>query len=159
MPGDYRLVDQAAFWPQACICGTITPPLLDSGIERFGERIYLCQLCTKQIAEAMGFAEGEELDKLATARKDRTDAVRELEQRDHRVRDLEDRNAALEESLQQARAEAERQGQRADQALQLVEDIRASVGATVAAITPAIDPMEAPEPGNPADVTAARGGA
>jgi hypothetical protein len=43
------IVDRPTARPQACICGSQLGPTVDTGIERYDERIYLCPLCVTAI--------------------------------------------------------------------------------------------------------------
>lgn len=67
------------FWPNSCICGSQTGPMVDTGVERNGERIYLCALCTKIAALTLGLIEGPEHDKLENAAGELHDRQLELE--------------------------------------------------------------------------------
>lgn len=64
---EYQLVDRATVMPQACICGSIKGPFVDTFYERWGEHIYLCVACLKRAAVAAGLGDGAKMDELSHA--------------------------------------------------------------------------------------------
>ena len=114
-----RLVSHAAFWPNACVCGSVDGPFVDLEIDRpiagRDSRLYLCQRCGKGAAREFGFAKGKRMDELAEADKklhvaqqqiDRQDAANaEYEAtilaRDQRIEALVETNTAQAERIAQ----------------------------------------------------------
>lgn len=87
---EMQLVEHAALFPAACVCGSGAGPLVDTMMEEAhtGKRVYLCALCVRRAARLMGFVAGEEHD----------EAVAEIAR-------LHEQTRHLSEDLEAARAE------------------------------------------------------
>jgi hypothetical protein len=52
---EYELVETPAVYPAACFCGRPHGPAADTFVERFGERIYVCDKCVRRLALLFGY--------------------------------------------------------------------------------------------------------
>ena len=97
---EFIVVPHATFLPHVCAgCGGSEGPMIDTHRELIGlGRIYVCALCTKRAATALGLVEGKRADELADAAKLLEQAKSEIGER-----------AATQEDLAQKLAERERQ--------------------------------------------------
>ena len=51
------LVDYAAFFPSTCVCGEAHGRMADTGIEKYAERLYLCERCVRDAARLFEMVE------------------------------------------------------------------------------------------------------
>lgn len=95
---EFILVDHPTVLPMACvICGSAKGPIADTHVEKWGDHLYLCRLCTTRAARLYGLVKGERMEQLLAA--DETLAGKQAEIK------------GLEQELTEARLEAG--GQRA----------------------------------------------
>jgi hypothetical protein len=65
---EFIVVDHPFIHPQACVvCTSQKGPTVDTGVERWGERLYVCRTCATRVARAYGFVKGPKLDELMAA--------------------------------------------------------------------------------------------
>lgn len=58
------LVDHPVFAPTACLCGNQTGPMVDTGMEKYGDRIYVCERCGGDIARKFDYVGADQHDRL-----------------------------------------------------------------------------------------------
>ena len=102
---DAALVSHPQIFPSQCLCGSQKGPILDTFIEKHGDRIYICRLCAQAIARKYGFADGAELDKLMGARELLDQAEREAAEKDRLMLNYQGSIHQLEAKLKEAEEE------------------------------------------------------
>ena len=96
---EYMLVETPAIFPQCCIvCQSGKGPLVDFVRENGGNRLYLCQMCLKRAARAMGLVKGDRMESL----------MKSGELLDEAERSAVEREALIEKQIAELAARARR---------------------------------------------------
>jgi hypothetical protein len=66
---EYQVVQEAAMFPQTCLCGASKGPFIDTMIQYVGaggleRRWYICRLCVKRSARPFAWMPGPKMDEL-----------------------------------------------------------------------------------------------
>jgi hypothetical protein len=122
------------FWPNACICGTQTGPFVDTGIDKLGERIYLCKLCTKLAGLTLGFIDGPEHDKLENAAGELHDLTLDRDRLRERIVLLEVARRERNERIAEVSEELDQATGRVAQLEQTLDDVRRDIAAKIGEI-------------------------
>ena len=105
---EFHLVDAALWRPQSCICGSTTGPFVDTAVELYDQhRVYLCSLCSKEVARTAGWMSPEDTETLIG---DRDDAWAEVKRLKAELDNAADMRVV---SLDEVRAELAAKGKRA----------------------------------------------
>jgi hypothetical protein len=71
-------VEQATAYPNNCQCGYGRAPFVDTGLERYGERIYWCSRCIASAATILGWVEREHFESATVAMADADRRIAQL---------------------------------------------------------------------------------
>lgn len=75
---EYARVESPVFFPAACVCGSQDGPLIDTFIERYEMRVYVCLRCVERMTRVMGGLVAEERAELEVRLADAADREAEL---------------------------------------------------------------------------------
>lgn len=102
---EYMVVDTAASYPQACLCGSSKGPFVDTNIMIDAQRRwYICKLCVKRAARPFAFMPGTEVDRLENVSEVITAKEKEIAQSQKRIEKQTASNAELSRRLEEQKA-------------------------------------------------------
>lgn len=73
------LVDHPVFFPTTCICGEAHGRMVDTTVERYDERFYLCERCTVAAGRLVGMLPQTDFDAQTVALDDARQTIVDLE--------------------------------------------------------------------------------
>lgn len=138
---EYQRVEAAVVYPQSCVLCTATKgPFVDTFADRWGERLYVCRMCTQRLGRALGIVKGDKHEELLRSAELLAEKDREIAMRQQQQDELRQVNGQLRAQEKELRAELQAARGRIEQVSHLAAIVERNTAELMAAAAAPVAP-------------------